>query len=515
MPKLLPPPKGAIVRMYRIGHGDCFLLAFPGKKKDTPVYVLIDCGFKPGSPKFIKTTADEIVANIKEATGGHIDIAIITHEHQDHVNAITEKRFKGISIGQAWFAWTEDGDDEFANRLRKKFKDRLVGLVAARNRLAAAGGEEAAKRIDELLSFELGGEDEEFNLALGLAAADGGGSKNKVSMNVFKKLASAKSGLKFFKPHQRVVDLPGAAGVRVYALGPPRDEEKLKDLDPLEEEQFPDHGLAAASRMGFFADALRPGKDGGPLQPFAARYTIAAADLSKISSNGSELSKKFFKDHYGASAPAPGGETVDPVMLPIEVPDDAAFRRIDTDWLFSAEQLALAMNDETNNASLVLAFELVASGKVLLFVGDAQRGNWVSWADKDWKADGEKVTARDLLGRAVLYKVGHHGSHNATLHGKAGDELPDLSWMGRGDHAGEFTAMITAVRKWAETQKGWDHPQKAIKDALLAKTKGRVFQTDVDFDDMEKRNKIDASVWKAFKKKASGEKLFFDYRIDG
>ena len=85
-----------------------------------------------------------------------------------------------------------------------------------------------------------------------------------------------------------------------------------------------------------------------------------------------------------------------------------------------AGALALAMNNATNNASLVLAFELSKGGKVLLFVGDAQAGNWRSWSDGAFDDGGTKVTAEDLLGRTVLYKVGHHGSHNATLKGKAG-----------------------------------------------------------------------------------------------
>ena len=58
--------------------------------------------------------------------------------------------------------------------------------------------------------------------------------------------------------------------------------------------------------------------------------------------------------------------------------------------------------------------------------------------------------------------------------------------MANGEHAEEFTAMITAVRAWAETQKGWDHPLKSIKDALLRKASGRVFQTDTDLDRMQK-----------------------------
>ena len=51
MPIMEAPKSGVKVRMYRHGHGDCFLLAFPGKANGVSrnVYVLIDCGLKPGS----------------------------------------------------------------------------------------------------------------------------------------------------------------------------------------------------------------------------------------------------------------------------------------------------------------------------------------------------------------------------------------------------------------------------------------------------------------------------------
>ena len=111
------------------------------------------------------------------------------------------------------------------------------------------------------------------------------------------------------------------------------------------------------------------------------------------------------------------------------------------------------MNDKTNNASLVLAFEMGPGGKVLLFAADAQRGNWLSWTRGTWDDGDKTVTASDLLARTVLYKVGHHGSHNATLSGKSGGKKANLSWMGRGQYAREFVAFITAVRKWAETQR--------------------------------------------------------------
>ena len=114
-----------------------------------------------------------------------------------------------------------------------------------------------------------------------------------------------------------------------------------------------------------------------------------------------------------------------------------------------------------------MAFELPKSRKVLFFAADAQRGNWASWKDVTFKDGTETVTAKELLARTVLYKVGHHGSHNATLSGAADDaEHPNLAWMGQGSAASEFTAMITAVTKWAMTKNDppWVHPLPSIRE---------------------------------------------------
>src|SRR5262249_35271987 len=92
---------------------------------------------------------------------------------------------------------------------------------------------------------------------------------------------------------------------------------------------------------------------------------------------------------------------------------EGQWRRIDDDWTSQAESLALYLDTFTNNSSLVLAIELVDSRKVLLFAADAQTGNWLSWPDIAWERPG--ITTDHLLARTVLYKVGHHGSHNATL----------------------------------------------------------------------------------------------------
>jgi len=505
--RLLPPENGVTVRMYRTGHGDCFLLAFAGEAADKPAYVLIDCGYKPGSPRHISTKIAEITDSIREATGGHLHVAVITHEHQDHVNGITETNFAGITIGETWLAWTEDPEDALANNLRTTFKDKLLGLLRARHQLALSGDAEQVRRIDEFLDFELGGDSETdpaptAATALAAVGGDPAQSMNKRSMKILKD--RAQNGVKYVRPHERIFGVPGAKNVRVYALGPPRDSAQIEDLDPQGEEAFQRLRLAASAET-YLTSAISAG---GGQPPFGNRYCIALAQAHVDPTHGS-----FFLGRYGQEGTLTGFVPGPATRASDEAHDNPAWRRIDKEWLFSAEQLALDMNDYTNNSSLVLAFELGKGGKVLLFAADAQRGNWVSWAKKDWKDGDAKVTARDLLARTVLYKVGHHGSHNATLDGPAQADTPNLAWMANGEYSRDFTAMITAVRSWAETQKGWDHPLKSIKEALLKKASGRVFQTDTDFDRMRMPDDASKADWERFQSCARGDRLYFENTV--
>ena len=80
--------------------------------------------------------------------------------------------------------------------------------------------------------------------------------------------------------------------------------------------------------------------------------------------------------------------------------------------------------NQSMREAFALAFERISDGKVLLFPGDAQQGNWLSWhaPSMRWTIPGSRgsrtVTAADLLARTVFYKVGHHASHNATARAK-------------------------------------------------------------------------------------------------
>lgn len=543
MAKMTSPSTGVKIRMYRQGHGDCFLLAFAGRdgRRKKNIYVLIDCGLKPKS-EVHGQKVDKVIDDIFEATGGHIDIVIITHEHQDHVNGFAKKRdgehlFDKITFGQCWLAWTEDSSDELANALRERFRDTLVTLAFAQEKVSSLNGARSVKdRLSDLLGTETG--EEITNSAAGgegseiirayreakrkrpsssesaLAAASIKGITNKKAMKYVQDRCEKPTA--YLRPDRPPKSLPLVKDLKVYALGPPRDQTLLLDLDPEKNEEFhlvePSGNLALDSASHNLAMAVAPEISGSKnSQPFRQRYRIPKNDvlsreLPDASSSGT-AKKDQALEHllrvYGGENPS----TSEP---------NTAWRRIDEEWLGSVEGLALRLNNEVNNTSLVLAFELPKTGKVLLFTGDAQRGSWIGWSDLEWEGEDRKtITAKNLLERCVLYKVGHHGSHNATLNGTHEDDYANIGWMGQGNYADEFVAMIPANTPWAlgKTQP-WMHPLPQIEEALFKKACGRVFRTDQDHISRPDSETITDEAWQVFQSRLKEEKLYFEYSIE-
>ena len=71
-------------------------------------------------------------------------------------------------------------------------------------------------------------------------------------------------------------------------------------------------------------------------------------------------------------------------MSPILTETDQSWRRIDLDWLGMSADLAMQLDDRTNNTSLVLAFEFTDTKRVLLFTADAQVGKLAELAGLSW-----------------------------------------------------------------------------------------------------------------------------------
>lgn len=495
------PESGVTIRMYRQGHGDCFLLCFRrSPDNDDPYFVLIDLGAK-GSSAVNGVDTSAVIEDLAKATQGEIDLAIVTHEHEDHVSGFPfgdepNSFSQNIKVRKLWLAWTEDEKDDFANELREEYGDQLLTLAMASAEMKALGLDStASQRVDELLRFEIGDiapasflrkVASDFNISadeLGSARAKDAhatafaaaarakkpkGYKYKMRLAGLRRHVK-ESNIRFLDPEAgKSVSIDGVDGVRVYPLGPPRDKKLLRSLNPHKKEEFRARGFGAADPgFGLFKAFAGRGRNAAASSPFAARYAIPEKKVLKKKSGGKKRSELDAVDHLRGAYTT---ETDDKESL-------KARRQIGGDWLEDAEALALRVNNEVNNTSLVLLFELPCSGKTLLFTGDAQRGNWISW--KDLEFDGRSV--RDLLAECVFYKAGHHGSHNATLKGTEHDEWPNLGWLARGDRAKDFTTMIPSNKDWAWATIGkgiiWKHPLPAIEKALIAKARGRVMIT--------------------------------------
>jgi hypothetical protein len=397
------------IRMYRTGLGDCHLLTFELESGE-PRHLLIDCGYFPGSP-FRGVSMDEIVADIADFTDKHLDAIVVTHEHQDHLQGFMDEadQFESMTKSELWMAWTEKPGQKFVAERRT-----IAALEAAAVGLAFSGTDEAkqiAGAIEGMLGFSQGTE------------------------QTFDTVKS------WFPAHARRYWNPDDAfepdwlpGVRVYVLGPPKDLTLLHKTTGKKNVEMYE---LSAENLGFAAAVLDE-SDPGTLSPFDAKY--AREGLPQL------LAESY---------------------------DNTAWRRIDNDWLFSASRLALQLDSYTNNISLVLAFELKQSGRVLLFVGDAQIGNWLSWQPLQFdNGSGTKVSAEDLLARTVFYKVGHHGSHNATL--VEGGLL--------GMTSGDLHAAIPTNETWARNSKHWKMPNPRLFTELKKRCAGSILRADKPAD---------------------------------
>jgi hypothetical protein len=179
----------------------------------------------------------------------------------------------------------------------------------------------------------------------------------------------------------------------------------------------------------------------------------------------------------------------------------------------SAARLGLQLDNGINNTSLVLAIEIVQTGKVLLFAADAQIGSWTSWLTLNWNLSegnggAKTIATSDLLRRTVFYKVGHHGSHNATL--KAGG----LESMNSPD----LVAVIPVNEVFAKNSKHWEMPAAALFARLKELTRGRILRADAPWpapDDVAPAG-LSPQEWQQFLEsvRIDQEGLFIDYYLE-
>lgn len=422
------------IRMYCHGLGDCFLVSIPQKDQERPFWLMIDAGVLLGTSNGANRMK-AVMNSIAATTGGKIDLLVVTHQHWDHVSGFSyaQQEFRKLKIDKVWYAWTEDPADELGVELQRTHSKAAFAI------------EKALHLMDDSSKLRQGITD--------LMTSFGVDGKKSVSNSEVKGSLDTEGAMKLpGKLHPVEYRKPGEtielAGVNFHILGPPRDERifrsdpSKKASEVYEQPSGKVHAFGLGRSMGMIeaVDGIRDEKDDKLTRPFDTQHCQKLQAIHKHYPNYSLKSEEW--------------------------------RTIDNDWEGIVEQLALQLDSDTNNTSLVFAIEIPDSQKVLLFAADAQVGNWLSWHDQTWTVKaGDKertMTATDLLNRTVFYKVGHHGSHNATLREK-GLELmtsPNLH------------AMIPVEVEMARKKKWFEMPLDVLVARLKEKTKGHVAQAD-------------------------------------
>ncbi|GAB2808580.1 ComEC/Rec2 family competence protein [Ferruginibacter profundus] len=430
------------IKMYRIGElGDCFLLRFTSGSEIT--HVLIDCGSywnNNSSIDRLKKIATDIK---KQVAGQKLDVIVGTHQHNDHLSGFIHAKtiFNSIKPEQVWLSWLDDPspDNKLGRKIGEDYNNYLTSLRNINKELSkdffADADEKIKKSINGLLGFYGVGNNDKMNATTQKLPAELPARAREELQKMGRKAPQ------YLSPGE-VFNLPGISNgaVKVYVLGPPKDEEHLYKKEPRKDETF-DHKLASngvnaekmLSAMKKLTGTAKIKKDEEPF-PFDEPY--------RKSDNFKAVEKAYDREKW---------------------------RQIEADWINQAEQLALWLDGFTNNSSLVLAFEIVKTKKVLLFAADAQAGNWRSWKEIKWKKMPADFNWLTLMKNTVLYKTGHHGSHNSTL----AEALNNMTHK-------ELVVMIPVEKSdpMVNFGKGWQMPAINLYKELKKRSRNRIIRMD-------------------------------------
>jgi hypothetical protein len=338
--------------MYNIGFGDCFLLTFPAPVR--PRKVLIDCGVHflgHNQKQPFKDVLKQLIEDVKENGIPTIDLVVATHRHQDHVSGFANEMWNDVEVKEVWMPWTENYADKQA-----------VEILLSQSSKAQKVHQLLSKMVSNPGLFGLDHEEKiaEIEQIKGFAENS---LKNPEAMNMLHHGFKGGDAIprKYLPLRDRELNtiqpdfLPG---VTVYVMGPSYDDTVIASMEPPTGEQW------------FKMMEDRGNTETPPVFPFHPDWSRKPSAL----------------------------RTADLLLSPR---DRRTIRSVDDNTAFS---LAKGVEDAVNGTSLMIMFKIGSAH--LFFPGDAQHGTWqAALKDNEW---------RELLTKTNFYKVGHHGSHNAT-----------------------------------------------------------------------------------------------------
>lgn len=363
MPK--SKPTELIIRSYQVGFGDCFLLTFryPAKNgKPDDRHVLIDCG-STGMPKTMSSSLRDVATEIANDCARKLTAVIATHRHADHINGFATKDDKkgsgdilrSLKPDLVVQPWTEDPK---APRDAKAPKaSRNNGRPPTRRSFVASlqnMHQFSGAILEEVKRL---GSSLPKRLRDQLTFLGEQNLKNASAVKNLMTMGKVNEYLHYRKPTRLEKLLPG---VKIHVLGPPTPE------------QYPEVEKQRSSDSEEFWHLLG----------------AAAGQVAAMSGHAP------FHQSYAASASPPHVRWF--------------VQRVKAAHAEQRLEIVRALDDAMNNTSLILLFEI--GRKKFLFPGDAQIENW-NYALKD---SPEAKRNQKLLSQTDFYKVGHHGSLNAT-----------------------------------------------------------------------------------------------------
>ena len=344
---------GIRVRMYRVGFGDFFLLSLAQDNKQ-PLHIIIDCGvFKGTSQTGDIGSIEAAVNDMAQTTGGTVALIIMTHRHADHIAGFARHAdvFKRLKVGGVWMPIWESEYSPAAMKFQAELT-RAASLL--QQHFSALGAAASAQQVTARQYMEN---------ATGENASQGGGS-NAAALELLKRGFSGVTPDYYTGGDQANLPPPlVAAGLTARILGPPPVSDmalmKLMDL-----KKGVGQYLAAGLEAG--------GSDQAVSEPFGAKWVINPFHEPEPGGK-TDLARSALREWVGGRR-----WMFDDIPL---TRARAARKRMERSLKACQPEAALVaakqLNSFLNNQSLVVLFEY--KGKRLLFVGDAQAGNWEHW----------------------------------------------------------------------------------------------------------------------------------------